>query len=283
MHSSRTIAPPGPAICPTTVGSDAWDSLVGMAALKDQIERRLLLPMRERTRAIRHGITPPGAVLLFGPPGTGKTALARAIAGRLGWAFVDVDLSTVALDSARLRRLFEHLFGLEEVVIFFDEFEHLGLNRESQTTPVEPLTAELLRGLPALRASGKLLAVCATNYVRLLDPALLRPGRFDLVLPIGLPDATDRAAMLADLLRRRPRGAIDLATVVARADGLTPADLGAVCQQAAQAAFEREVAAGRESRIETADLLVALERYRPTVSPEDVAAFREDVEHYARA
>jgi transitional endoplasmic reticulum ATPase len=283
MHSSRTITPPSPEICPTTVGSDAWEALVGMAALKDQIERRVLLPMRERARASRHGITPPGAVLLFGPPGTGKTALARAIAGRLGWAFVDVDLSTVALDSARLRRLFDRLFRREEVVIFFDEFEHLGLNREVQTTPVEPLTAELLRGLPALRASGKLLAVCATNYVRLLDPALLRPGRFDLVLPIGLPDADDRAAMLGDLLARRPCGAIDLATVVARADGLTPADLGAVCQQAAQAAFEREVDSGRESRIETADLLTALDGYRPTVSPEDVAAFREDVERYARA
>ncbi|HLH22744.1 MAG TPA: ATP-binding protein [Chloroflexota bacterium] len=265
------------------VDSNAWDALAGMATLKDQIERRLLLPMRERARASRHGITPPGAVLLFGPPGTGKTALARAIAGRLGWAFVDVDLSTVALDAARLRRLFDHLFQLEEVVIFFDEFEHLGLNRESQTTPVEPLTAELLRGLPALRASGKLLAVCATNYVRLLDPALLRPGRFDLVLPIGLPDAGDRAALLRALLARRPCGEIDVAAVVARADGLTPADLGAVCQQAAQAAFEREVATGRESRVETADLILALNRYRPTVSPEDIVAFREDVERYARA
>ncbi len=283
MHSSRTNTLPGPELCPTAVGSDAWDSLAGMAALKDQIERRVLLPMRERARASRHGITPPGAVLLFGPPGTGKTALARAIAGRLGWAFVDVDLSTVALDSARLRRLFEHLFQLEEVVIFFDEFEHLGLTRENHTTPVEPLTAELLRGLPALRASGKVLAVCATNYVRLLDPALLRPGRFDLVLPIGLPNAEDRAAILRDLLARRPCGAIDLTAVVARAEGLTPADLGAVCQQAAQAAFEREVASGRESRVETADLLVALERYRPTVSPADIAAFEEDVERYARA
>jgi transitional endoplasmic reticulum ATPase len=283
MHSLRTVGTATPEILPTTVGSDAWESLAGMAALKDQIERRVLLPVRERARADRHGITPPGAVLLFGPPGTGKTALARAIAGRLGWAFVDVDLTTVALDSGRLRRLFDHLFHLEEVVIFFDEFEHLGLNRNTQTTPVEPLTAELLHGLPALRASGKVLAVCATNYVRLLDPALLRPGRFDLVLPIGLPEAADRAAMLRDLLRRRPCAEIDLAAVVARSDGLTPADLGAVCQQAAQAAFEREVHSGRDSRVETADLLAALDSYRPTVTAQDVAAFQEDVERYARA
>jgi transitional endoplasmic reticulum ATPase len=272
-----------PDLAPASVEPGAWEALAGMTELKNLIERRVLLPVRERARAERHGIGLPSAVLLFGPPGTGKTALARAIAGRLGWAFVEVDLSTVALDAARLRRLFERLFQLEEAVIFFDEFEHLGLKREGQMAPVEPLTAELLRGLPSLRASGRLLAVCATNYVRLLDPALLRPGRFDLVLPVGLPDAADRAALFQRLLARRPCGEIDFPAIVARSEGLTPADLGAVCQRAAQAAFEREVQNGRESRIETADLVRALDSYRPTVSPDEHAAFAEDVASFARA
>jgi len=269
-------------ISPTQVEPGAWEALAGMAELKSQIERLVLLPVRERARAERHQLSLPGAILLFGPPGTGKTALARAISGRLGWAFVEVDLSMVALDSARLRRLFEQMFRLEEAVIFFDEFEHLGLKRDGHTMTVEPLTAELLRGLPTLHANGRVLAICATNYIRLLDPALLRPGRFDLVLPVGLPDAADRAALLQRLLERRPADTIDLAAVVARSEGLTPADLGAVCQRAAQAAFEREVEQGRETRIRTADLLAALERYNPTVSPEEMEAFTADAARFAR-
>jgi transitional endoplasmic reticulum ATPase len=269
-------------ISSAVVEPDAWHALAGMTELKDLIERRVLLPIRERARAEKHGLALPGSILLFGPPGTGKTALARAIAGRLGWAFIEVDLSMVSLESARLRRLFEQLFDLEQAVIFFDEFEYLGLRRDGQTTPVEPLTAELLRGLPALRASGQVLAVCATNHIRVLDPALLRPGRFDLVLPIGLPDALDRAAILRRLLARHRSGAIDLQSVIERSANLTVADLDGVCHRVAQMAFEREVQTGRESRIETTDLLAALETCRPTVSADEIQVFEEDIARFAR-
>jgi SpoVK/Ycf46/Vps4 family AAA+-type ATPase len=282
MSATRAARRAPPVVATATVAPTAWETLAGMSDLKQLIERRVLLPMRERARAAKHGLEIPGAILLFGPPGTGKTALSRAIAGRLGWAFVEVDLSTVALEATRLRRLFERLFRLEEAVIMFDEFEHLGLKRDGRTAPVEPLTAELLRGLPALRDSGQVLAVCATNYIRLLDPALLRPGRFDLVLPLDLPSTADRAAILRALLARRHSGTVDLAPVVAASDGFTPADLAAVCQRAAQAAFEREIEAGRESRIDTADLLRAVAQCRPTVSAADRRAFQEDIAHYAR-
>lgn len=271
-----------PPIATASVGPHAWESLAGMVALKDLIERRVLLPIQEQARAQKYGLEPPGAILLFGPPGTGKTALARATAGRLGWAFVEVDLSTVALDASRLRGLFEHLFQLQDVVIFFDEFEHLGLKRDGQTAPVEPLTAELLHGLPALRSSGRTLVMCATNYVQLLDPALLRPGRFDLVLPIELPDQAERAVLLCRLLSNRCCDDIDFRLPAERSEGLTPADLEAVCQHAAQAAFERDLQGDRESRIESADLLDSLSRYRPTVSPEQAQAFNEDIVSFAR-
>lgn len=274
--------PAGPGLVAARVEPDAWQSLAGMTDLKNLIERRVLLPINERTRAEKHGLLPPGSILLFGPPGTGKTALARATASRLGWAFIEVDLSIVALESARLRRLFEKLFQLEQAVIFFDEFEYLGLKRDGQKTPVEPLTAEMLKGLPALRESGLVLLMCATNHIGLLDPALLRPGRFDLVLPIGLPDGDDRAAILRLLLARHQCDAIDEAPVIQRTDGLTMADLQAVCQRAAQAAFEREVQTGRESRITTEDLLRVLEGFRPTIGREDLERFHADVERFAR-
>jgi SpoVK/Ycf46/Vps4 family AAA+-type ATPase len=270
-------------LSPTAVEPDAWDRLAGMGELKRLIERRVLLPIRERPRAERHGVAPPGAILLFGPPGTGKTALARAVAGRLGWAFLDVDVSLIALDPGGLRWFFTRLRELDQAIVFFDEFEQLGLKRDGHATSAELLTAELLRVLPGPRGAGGVLVVCATNCVRLVDPALLRPGRFGLVLPVGPPEAADRAAVLRRLLMGRPCGRLDLGAVAQRSAGRTPSDLEAVCGRAAQAAFEREVHGGLRSRIETADLLLALERCRPTLGPDDVQAFEEDVARFARA
>lgn len=270
------------AVSTTPVEPDAWVSLAGLTDLKNVIERRVLLPMRERERAEKHGVAVPGSMLLFGPPGTGKTALARAVASRLGWAFIAVDLSTIALDPARLRQLFERLFRVEQAVIFFDEFEYLGLKRSVASTQAEPLTAELLRCLPVLRAGHQVLVICATNHVGVLDPALLRPGRFDLVLPIGPPDDRDRRALFELLLRRHRCGTIDIDRLAERSEGLTAADLESACLRAAQSAFEREIASGAESCVETADLVRAIEGSRPTVSVEELRAYQAEVDHFAR-
>jgi SpoVK/Ycf46/Vps4 family AAA+-type ATPase len=245
-----------------------------MDTRKALIEQRVLRPLREPAQLGGHAA--PDSILLFGPPDIGKTALARAIAGRLGWAFAEVDVPALALDASRLGQLFERMLQLDQVVLFLGEFEHLGLKRERPSSDVAGLTARVLRGLPSLNSRRRVLLVCATNHVRLLDPRVLRPGHFDLVVPIGLPDAAERAALLRRHLAHRPCGALDLEAVVERSEGLTPADLVGVCMRAGQAAFERGISSSRASRIETADLLNALERCRPTLSARQVAAFHED-------
>lgn len=269
-------------IDPEFIESRLWDGLVGVRTLKSTLERRVILPIIERSRAEKHGLNPPVAILLFGPPGTGKTVLARAMAGRLGWALVNADLSTVALDPSRLHRLLQRLFQLEQTVIFLDEFEYLGRKRSDRVVPTDAVTAELLREMSAVQASGRMLIVCATNHVGMLDRALLRPGRFDLVLPVGLPDASDRAALLRFFLQRHRCGFLDLDATVQRTESLTAAELESICQRAAQTAFEREVDTGQESFIRQDDLILALERHRPVLSSEDLQELDADSLKLAR-
>lgn len=259
-----------------------WDALTDSEGRKELVERKIVLPILRRDLARKHGLAPAKAVLLFGPPGTGKTHFARAIAARLGWALIEADLSAVALHSARLARLFRQLFSLHEVVVFFDEFDHLGMRRVRDNAEGRPVTNELLKRLDALSDDGRLLLICATNHVDQLDPALLRPGRFDFVVPVGPPDSVARRQMLLDCLARAENADVDLERVASSTNGLTAADLGDVWNHAAQRTFERELTSGQGARVTTDDLLAAISTRRPSLSREDLAAFDRQVREFAR-
>jgi transitional endoplasmic reticulum ATPase len=273
---------PSAKLKPVPVSPHAWEELAISDAGKQFVDRKIVLPLQRSELAGKHGLAPPRAVLLFGPPGTGKSQLPRAIASRLGWSLIEADLSTVVQDPVRLADLFRESFQREDVVVFFDEFEHLGLRRAPERTDTRVLTNEFLKSVDALRADGQLLLVCATNHVTLLDPALLRPGRFDFIVPVGPPDGATRQQLLQSRVRRSDGARVDVDRVAAATDGLTAADITELWQRAAQQAFEREFFTGRPTRVGTDDLLVSSENLRPTLSDEDRAAFERDARAFAR-
>jgi len=279
---SDSSLPPAPGLEPTAVPPTSWDSLADSEGRKQFIERKIVLPILKRDLARKHGLTPARAILLFGPPGTGKTRFARAIAARLEWALIEADLSSVALSSERLAGLFQQLFSLREVLVFFDEFEHLGMRRVQAATENRPVTNEFLKRLEGLSEGGRLLLVCATNHVELLDPALLRPGRFDFVVPLGPPDASGRRQLLENSLARSERVEVALDQAVAATEGLTAADIAEVWNRAAQRAFERELTTGRPTRVVTDDVLIAARTHRPSLSRANVEAFENQVREFAR-
>jgi GNAT superfamily N-acetyltransferase len=259
-----------------------WESMKGFSTAKGILDRRVVAPLAHTELAERLGLVPPAAVLLFGPPGTGKTSFARAIASRLSWAFVELHPSLLGqgVDGARaLRDSLAELGRVDRLVCFIDEADEIASDR-SERPDSQPLVNELLKVIPVFKARPDRLMVMATNSIAAIDQALLRPGRFDLVIPVGAPDESERADLAAEFL---PAG--EPKEVAARTAGFTPADFALVAQRSAQLAFDRALTEGSPEgspEIHAGDVLSAIDLTRPSVSPEASRRFENEAASYSR-
>ena len=263
-----------------------WGALAGMEYEKQIIERRIVDPLAHPEVAERYGVSPPKAVILFGPPGTGKTSFAKAIASRLGWPFVELFPSRLAAIgtgglAASLREAFADLAELDELVLFIDEVEEIATARSGASTAELGVTNELLKLFPAFRQHDSRLLVCATNTVHSLDSAFLRPGRFDYVIPVGPPDQPARHAVWQRYLGTA-NAHIDVDRLATASELFTPADIEFAARKGAQAAFEREMIDGGGQPATTGDYLTAIGEVRPTLSADMLAEFERGKTDFAR-
>ncbi|WP_026551553.1 GNAT family N-acetyltransferase [Arthrobacter sp. H20] len=269
-----------------------WNNVGGMQREKELLERRLVLPLANPDLAEQYGVVPPRAVMLFGPPGTGKTTFAKAIASRLEWPFVEVFPSRLASDSkglaGALRETFLEIAELEHAVVFIDEVEEIAAQRQGEPpSPLQGVTNELLKIIPAFRERPGRLLVCATNFIRALDTAFLRHGRFDYVIPIGLPDDAARHAIWQRYIPREVESEVDIARLVDTSDGFSPADIEFAARKASQRALEKAVFGSADGDTPAAgptseDYLSAIAETRTTVSASVAQEFSEDIELIAR-
>lgn len=263
-----------------------WQELAGMEQEKDIIERRIIAPLVHPEVANRYRVRPPKAIIVFGPPGTGKTSFAKAISSRLGWPFVELFPSRLAAAApgglaASLREVFAELAELDELVLFIDEVEEIAVARAGASTVETGVTNELLKLIPVFRERDSRLMVCATNSVRSLDSAFLRPGRFDYVIPVGPPDLPARTAVWKRYLGEAV-SVLDVDRLASASEFFTPADIEFAARKGAQAAFDREMSCGRGEEATTEDYLTAIRSVRPTLTAANLTEFTQDKAEFAR-
>jgi cell division protease FtsH len=248
-------------IKPASNRSVSFADIAGVDDAKGELQE-IVEFLRDPKQFEKLGAKVPKGILLHGPPGTGKTLLAKAVANESGAQFFAQSAAAfvemfAGLGAARIRRLFAIARKHEPAIIFIDELDAVGGRRGSDISGEKDQTLnQLLVEMDGFAGdSGRLVVIAASNLLDKLDPALLRPGRFDRQVFVAPPDVAGREGVLAVHTRGKPLGKVNLALVAQQTSGLTGADLANICNEAAIFAARRGAKA-----IDDADFDGALER-----------------------
>jgi SpoVK/Ycf46/Vps4 family AAA+-type ATPase len=243
----------------------------GMEALKDEIRMKIIHPLSHAHLYKAYGKTVGGGILMYGPPGCGKTHLARATAGEINANFVNVGISDV-LDmwignsEKNLHGVFEQARRNKPCVLFFDEVDALAASRaDMRLSGGRHLINQFLSELDGIESSNDgVLILAATNAPWHLDSAFRRPGRFDRILFVPPPDAPARASILRVMLKGKPVGEIDHDHVGKKTENFSGADMKAVVDQAIEAKLKEAMKDGIPRPLTTKDLATAAASIRPS-------------------
>jgi SpoVK/Ycf46/Vps4 family AAA+-type ATPase len=264
VTADETVEDSTPAVTFAQVG--------GLDDVKQRLHRSFLLPLRQPEVFARFGKSARGGLLLYGPPGCGKTFIARALAGEIGARFFSVGLSDV-LDmwlgesERKLHEVFENARRHAPAVLFFDEVDALGQRRtQLKHSPGRNVVNQLLTEMDGVDDRNRdLFVLGATNHPWDVDPALRRPGRFDRMVFVPSPDPAARERILQLKLLGRPTApSLDLLRLARSTEGFSGADLQALVDGATELAFEQTVERGREQPVDDALLAATLRDMRPS-------------------
>ncbi|EEY65633.1 ATPase [Phytophthora infestans T30-4] len=265
----------------SSVPDVSWDDIGGLERVKQNLIEMVVWPLEKPKVFRRMGISPPLGMVLHGPPGTGKTMLAKATANASGCNFLNLSASDIMKaeigeSEKAITRAFDTARALSPCMIFIDEFQSLFGNRSTAGQTTSRMISQLLMELDALKAvsddsdvyasdvaAGRIFVLAATNALSAIDPAFLQPGRFENVVYVGLPNADERQAILEIQRNKMPWSQdVKITELVNETEGANAASLIALCQAAAIQAMQRIPASAPvdEQCIAMVDFVAALEK-----------------------
>ena len=270
MNALSEVEPSGMREVIVDIPKVGWSDVGGFDSIKKEI-RETFIPTEER-KAFEHlGIKPPRGVLLYGPPGTGKTLIAKAVANESGSNFICVngpELTSKWMGESEkaIRQIFKRAKQMAPCIIFFDEIDSITPKRgtRAENASIERMVNQILTSMDGIEGLENVTVMAATNRPDMMDPALLRPGRFDKMILIGKPDLESRLRILEVHTKDMPLINVDLIDIAELTDGYVGADLQAVCREEGMAAFHENPNA---KYVDRKHFMSALDIIKPSVDP----------------
>jgi transitional endoplasmic reticulum ATPase len=249
-----------------------WSDIGGLENVKQMLKEVVEWPLKHPQAFKRMGIKPPKGVLLYGPPGTGKTLLAKAVATEAGANFISIkgpEIYTmwVGESERKIRDVFRRARQVAPAIIFFDEIDAIAPRRgiEVGTRVSETVVSQILTEMSGMEELHNVVVIAATNRPDIIDPALLRPGRFDRQILVPAPDLKARLEILKIHTRNMPLAKdVDIKRLATEMDGYTGADIEAVCREAGLNALRENINA---KEVKKKHFSAAMKKIRPSVTP----------------
>ena len=281
MNAYREIVPTAMREVYVEVPAVHWDDVGGLEDVKQQLREMVEWPLKKPEKFRKMGIKPPKGVLLYGPPGCGKTLIARAVATESESNFIsikgpEVFSKWVGESEKAIREVFRKARMAAPCVVFIDEVDSIAPRRGlgySDSGVTERVVSQLLTEMDGLIAMENIVVLAATNKPEILDPALMRPGRFDRLIYIPPPDENARLQILKVHTRNMPLDNVNLDEIAKNTNGYSGADLEALCHEAAMNALRRD-----SEKIEMKDFNEALKKIKPSIKIGEMKKYEKFIE-----
>ncbi|MEM7823971.1 MAG: CDC48 family AAA ATPase [Candidatus Aenigmatarchaeota archaeon] len=281
-YAMRMVAPSAMREVLIEIPKVKWEDVGGLEEVKQLLKEAVEWPLKNPESFKRIGIRPPRGILLYGPPGCGKTYIVKALANSAGANFISIKgpevLSKWVGESEKMiRDTFKRAKQVAPTIIFFDEIDALAPRRglEIGTRVTEQVVSQLLTEMSGIEEMEGVVVIAATNRPDIVDPALLRPGRFDRLIYVPAPDEKTRLEILKVHTRNMPLKGVDLNKLAEKTEGYSGADLEAVCREAGLFALRENMNAKEVTKKHFDE---ALKKIKPSITEDMFAKYQKAVE-----